>query len=63
MDTKRDETDIDQWLSQLYECKPLNENQVKLLCDKVSTNFINVITPLENISLLFTASSGPDSAQ
>uniref|UniRef100_A0A915DCF8 Serine/threonine specific protein phosphatases domain-containing protein n=1 Tax=Ditylenchus dipsaci TaxID=166011 RepID=A0A915DCF8_9BILA len=26
--------EIDEWISQLYECKQLTENQVKLLCDK-----------------------------
>lgn len=27
--------EIDEWISQLYECKQLTENQVKILCDKV----------------------------
>lgn len=27
--------DVDQWIEQLYECKPLSENQVKTLCEKV----------------------------
>ncbi|EFO92115.1 hypothetical protein CRE_07953 [Caenorhabditis remanei] len=26
--------DVDQWIEQLYECKPLSENQVKTLCEK-----------------------------
>ncbi|GMS91847.1 hypothetical protein PENTCL1PPCAC_14022 [Pristionchus entomophagus] len=26
--------DLDQWLEQLHECKPLSEQQVKLLCEK-----------------------------
>lgn len=28
--------DLDNWVEQLYECHQLNENQVKILCDKVS---------------------------
>ncbi len=28
--------DLDQWIEQLYECKQLTENQVKILCDKVN---------------------------
>lgn len=27
--------ELDEWISQLYECKQLTENQVKMLCDKV----------------------------
>ncbi|EYC09062.1 hypothetical protein Y032_0062g3330 [Ancylostoma ceylanicum] len=27
--------DVDQWIEQLYECKQLSENQVKILCEKV----------------------------
>lgn len=27
--------EVDQWIEQLYECKQLTENQVKLLCEKV----------------------------
>ena len=27
--------DLDEWISQLYECKQLSETQVKILCDKV----------------------------
>lgn len=27
--------ELDQWVEQLYECKPLAEVQVKTLCDKV----------------------------
>ena len=28
--------DLDQWIEQLFECKQLTENQVKIVCDKVS---------------------------
>ena len=31
--------ELDEWISQLYECKQLSESQVKMLCDKV--NFTN----------------------
>jgi len=27
--------EVDQWIAQLSECKPLTENQVKCLCEKV----------------------------
>lgn len=27
--------DLDEWIEQLYDCKQLTENQVKILCDKV----------------------------
>lgn len=35
--------ELDEWISQLYECKQLTENQVKTLCDKVIVNFQNNI--------------------
>ena len=28
--------ELDQWIEQLNECKQLTENQVKILCEKVS---------------------------
>lgn len=31
--------EIDQWIEQLYECKQLTENQVKLLCEKAIFSF------------------------
>lgn len=31
--------ELDEWISQLYECKQLSEVQVKMLCDKVILNF------------------------
>jgi hypothetical protein len=27
--------EIDAWIEQLYQCKQLSENQVKILCEKV----------------------------
>lgn len=32
--------ELDEWIAQLYECKQLTENQVKILCDKVILLFI-----------------------
>jgi len=29
--------ELDQWIEQLMDCKPLTEAQVKTLCDKVSS--------------------------
>ncbi len=37
--------DLDGWIEQLNECKQLQENQVKQLCEKVS-NFIIYNTAL-----------------
>ena len=28
--------DLDEWIEQLFECKQLTENQVKVICDKVN---------------------------
>ena len=33
--TKTDVADLDKWIEQLKECKPLEECQVKVLCEKV----------------------------
>ena len=30
--------ELDGWVAQLMQCKPLGENEVKKLCDKVSEN-------------------------
>jgi hypothetical protein len=27
--------DLDSWITQLYDCKPLAEEQLKVLCEKV----------------------------
>lgn len=31
--------DVDAWIAQLMQCKPLSEAEVKKLCDKVSFTF------------------------
>lgn len=36
MDEKLFTKELDQWIEQLNECKQLSENQVKILCEKVS---------------------------
>lgn len=36
MDEKVFTKELDQWIEQLNECKQLSENQVKILCEKVS---------------------------
>ena len=33
--TKNEISDLDKWIEQLKECKPLEECQVKILCEKV----------------------------
>ncbi|VDM78045.1 unnamed protein product [Strongylus vulgaris] len=35
--------DVDQWIEQLYECKQLSENQVKILCEKVSNSLAKFV--------------------
>lgn len=38
MEDKSFTKELDQWIEQLNECKQLSENQVRTLCEKVSTN-------------------------
>ena len=33
--TKTEIADLDKWIEQLKECKPLEECQIKVLCEKV----------------------------
>ena len=33
--SKTEISDLDRWIEQLKECKPLEECQVKVLCEKV----------------------------
>ena len=40
--TKTEINDLDKWIEQLKECQPLEECQVKILCEKV----INIILKL-----------------
>ena len=36
--------ELDQWIDQLMDCKPLTEAQVKTLCDKVREQFFCTVT-------------------
>ena len=38
--TTSDVSNIDKWIECLMECKPLNEIEIKLLCEKVKINFL-----------------------
>ena len=38
--SKTEISDLDKWIEQLKECQPLEECQVKILCEKVKYNFI-----------------------
>ena len=38
--SKTEIADLDKWIEQLKECQPLEECQVKILCEKVKYNFI-----------------------
>lgn len=42
MDDKAFTKELDQWVEQLNECKQLNENQVRTLCEKVREKRRNV---------------------
>ena len=35
--SKTEISDLDKWIEQLKECQPLEECQVKILCEKVIT--------------------------
>ena len=37
MDDKASLKELDQWIEQLMQCQQLQENQVKTLCEKVSS--------------------------
>ena len=43
--SKSEISDLDKWISQLKDCQPLEECQVKTLCEKVikPKNFIFII--------------------
>ena len=36
--------DVDGWISQLMQCKPLSENEVKKLCEKVSSCWTSLLS-------------------
>ncbi len=42
--TQGDLNNLDKWIAQLYECKPISEAEVKTLCEKVlnSVSFYRV---------------------
>jgi serine/threonine-protein phosphatase 2A catalytic subunit len=35
--------ELDQWIEQLMDCKPLTEAQVKTLCEKVSCHYADYL--------------------
>ena len=38
--SKTEISELDNWIEQLKECQPLEECQVKILCEKVKLNYI-----------------------
>jgi len=44
MDEKVFTKELDQWIEQLNECKQLSENQVKILCEKVSDDLVTCVS-------------------
>jgi hypothetical protein len=42
--SKTEIADLDKWIEQLKECQPLEECQVKILCEKVNKRyFYNIL--------------------
>ena len=41
--SKTEIADLDKWIEQLKDCQPLEECQVKILCEKVKQYFIIII--------------------
>ena len=41
--SKTEISDLDKWIEQLKECQPLEECQVKILCEKVKIKLYNII--------------------
>lgn len=58
MDEKVFTKELDQWIEQLNECKQLSENQVKFLCEKVSTPHDPCLTLGVERALLFRVFRG-----
>ena len=46
--TKTEINDLDKWIEQLKECQPLEECQVKILCEKVINIILKLIFNLMN---------------
>lgn len=44
MEDKSFTKELDQWIEQLNECKQLSENQVRTLCEKVSSKVFDMIS-------------------
>lgn len=42
MEDKSFTKELDQWIEQLNECKQLSENQVRTLCEKVSSKVFDI---------------------
>ena len=49
--SKTEIADLDKWIEQLKECQPLQECQVKILCEKVKKNYNNLLK--SNIYIFF----------
>ena len=49
--SKTEIADLDKWIEQLKECQPLQECQVKILCEKVKKNYKNLLK--SNIYIFF----------
>lgn len=40
--------DLDKWIEKLTNCKPLTENEIKLLCEMVGKPFNSNTSPIAN---------------
>ena len=45
--------ELDQWISNLGECKQLEESQVKALCEKVSALYMYIVESLSSLFYLY----------
>ena len=49
--SKTEIADLDKWIEQLKECQPLEECQVKILCEKVKNKYI-IYIKIINLNLI-----------
>jgi hypothetical protein len=51
-----DHTDVDRWIEQLLQCKPLSEKEVEALCEKVRCSWHYTRLPIRSSLLLLSLS-------
>jgi len=53
--SQQDIAAVDAWVTQLLACKQLNENEVKMLCEKVHSHTFSAMRSLHDIERLWSA--------